>query len=1387
MKEALILSRAPRGPVGWSWRLSGSGFDVVEGRDNSFDLVDEAGEVVLSIPPALVEDSSGQSGIAEPAQTNASMDVRRDGDDWVLTVTPDESWLGDPARVYPVSVDPTVNLPDENVYSYKSDGVVVHNSGAKVGNSRSSGKDTHWRAVLHYNYEQFFGKQILDANLYGVVQLGTTNHAVGTVRWASAFNYNGTGPHLSYFTVGADGWATDDGLASRVAQWVRESNTGAYIMLTGAEIPGAYTYKSMDTVLQVTWVDFPNAGSRTAPSPENGARSSLTPTLAVSSSDPSGTGLDWRFVVGTTSNPDASSVWNSGWINAGSVPVPPSVLAQGTTYYWKAYVRNGYDGLWGTSTVRGSATWSFVTNQLPTVGQGTASPPSPSTVVTLTPTLSGSAVTDPNGDALSYLVRIASGSDASTGVVLTSGWISSPSFAVPAGSLRDGGTYTWTILTKDAYDTSPVPWVGRFTVNQRLAESGPAPVHGVGDVSVNLANGNAGLRFESPSVSTLGGPMGMTFSYNSRTSTPRGLLAQYYDATPPPGQSPVYDFAGREPVLTRIDPQISFDWGTGSPGPAVPVNHFMSRWTGFITVPSGSGGSWRFGVVQDDGARIHVDGTQVLDRWTNQAPGPVHWGSPITLSDTQAYPIRVEAFEGAVTAGVTLWARTPSGQELIVPSSWLSPTQVVLPSGWTASTPLAGDYGAYVSATVDAGAVVLTDATGTAHTYARTSAGGYTPPPGQHGVLALDGQGLVTLTEEDGTVYAFGANGRLASTTPPIDTVSPATPTTTYRPGSGLLDAVTDPVTGRAVRFFYAGDTAPSGLSTNNGTQACLLPGPGLAPAPAGMICRIVYPGATAGTFGASTTVGYDADGRLVRIIDPGNEISDLAYDSEGRLTQIRSALANDWLLSDTAHPDTEASRTVLTYDGSGRVASVTLPAPDGEPTTARPTETFTYGSGTTHVQRTGISGNARTVTYDSALRQLADTTATGLTSTQTWSANDLVQSSTDPAGRKSTTIYDDQDRAWQTFGSAPAACFDAAGFPVSGIPTPDCPTVPAHTTTSYDGGMHGLAASYYPNTTLSGPPKTFTLGIGGTNGDMSANWGSASPTAGIPGGTWSMRATGLLSLPSAGSYALQANVDDRIRVWIDDVLALDAWGVHGTYTGSFAASSSRVRIRLEYANTGGPGSLNLQWKPPGASSFTTIPGSVLSPAYNLVTSTTTSDSAPDAVPAGMPAVSSSQVPTMVTATEYAQPWLGLATATVVDPGGEDLRTTTEYEAPGTNSYLRRTGRWLPAAASTVGAGQYPDAGLGTTYTYYGKTETLAQVTCGVGTDVVQGGQLRSATEPTPASGTAVQTSYVYDSWGASPAPSGQETPTGRARRTTPGDGRRHRPTLRRATSLLGQ
>ena len=66
--------------------------------------------------------------------------------------------------------------------------------------------------------------------------------------------------------------------------------------------------------------------------------------------------------------------------------------------------------------------------------------------------------------------------------------------------------------------------------------------------------------------------------------------------------------------VTRIDPTVDFDWGTGSPAAAIGADTFSVRWTGQVQAPFS--GTYTFYTVSDDGVRLWVNGAagESLDR-----------------------------------------------------------------------------------------------------------------------------------------------------------------------------------------------------------------------------------------------------------------------------------------------------------------------------------------------------------------------------------------------------------------------------------------------------------------------------------------------------------------------------------------------------------------------------------------------------------------------------------------------------------------------------------------------------------------------------------------------------------------------------------------------------
>jgi large repetitive protein len=153
------------------------------------------------------------------------------------------------------------------------------------------------------------------------------------------------------------------------------------------------------------------------------------------------------------------------------------------------------------------------------------------------------------------------------------------------------------------------------------------------------------------------------------------------------------------------------------------------------------------------------------------------------------------------------------------------------------------------------------------------------------------------------------------------------------------------------------------------------------------------------------------------------------------------------------------------------------------------------------------VDGHDRTVIFDSALRLLTDESASGLTSTNTWdpAGTDELFATENPQGQETTTAYDWQDRPTDAYGPAPVACF--SGLPLSPVPTA-CAAPPAHSSTTYDGGLthtsydgnaadtvtgnpNGLNTVYYTGSLPSGAPLAFALGDGGAGGAVTNTWTS--------------------------------------------------------------------------------------------------------------------------------------------------------------------------------------------------------------------------------------------------------------------------------------------------------
>ena len=106
------------------------------------------------------------------------------------------------------------------------------------------------------------------------------------------------------------------------------------------------------------------------------------------------------------------------------------------------------------------------------------------------------------------------------------------------------------------------------------------------------------------------------------------------------------NFEGHAKV--RIDPVISFPFGSAGPMPGFPSDNFSVRWEGMIQIEPG--GRYQFHTSSDDGVRLWVDNTKIIDQWVSQ--GETEHTGTIDLQGRRRFPIKLEYFLVVI---VTQW------------------------------------------------------------------------------------------------------------------------------------------------------------------------------------------------------------------------------------------------------------------------------------------------------------------------------------------------------------------------------------------------------------------------------------------------------------------------------------------------------------------------------------------------------------------------------------------------------------------------------------------------------------------------------------------------------------------------------------------------------------
>ena len=262
------------------------------------------------------------------------------------------------------------------------------------------------------------------------------------------------------------------------------------------------------------------------------------------------------------------------------------------------------------------------------------------------------------------------------------------------------------------------------------------------------------------------------------------------------------------PVVDQCEAAINHDWGTGSPAPGVNADGFSAAWDGSFAFAAGT---YTFSATADDGIRVYVDGTRVIDAWKDQ--GATTYTAAVTLT-AGTHAVRVEYYEdGSLAVAQVGWQATSTGGGVSCPGQFeakyfnnmtLAGSPVVdrceaaINNDWGSGSPAPGvnadgfsaswdgsftfAAGTYTfSATGDDGIRVYVDGVKVIDGWKDQSATTYTAP-----LTLTAGSHAVRVEYYDNTVYAVAKvswQATATGNTPPTPVIDAPSPSVTYAVG----------------------------------------------------------------------------------------------------------------------------------------------------------------------------------------------------------------------------------------------------------------------------------------------------------------------------------------------------------------------------------------------------------------------------------------------------------------------------------------------------------------------------------------------------------------------------------------------------------------------------
>lgn len=1329
LKDYIVINK-PTSKLEYNFKVTGATLTNSKTVPNGIDLQIKNTKLYID-PPILIAKNIGIASNPKITQTAGNGKI---------TLKLDSKWLKSfKTENYPLSIDPGLiwgERPAQTTQfaAFKSDGYTCTyvycdlNTGGVVDNGYKN-----WRGIVHLNFAELSGKNIL--GVYFQTEMSTKpyrwngyydTYSSLKIAWAACNGFNCIDPRFSVHEVKMTSAGTID-MTALIKQVLAAGQISGDFLLFGDE--NAYnTFKAFDTAKSKIVYAYNNE-------PNNNATANFpvqdqvitTETLTLKTNPATDADNDVLEYYFTLAESNGTVLQTQNFSTSTSMTVMDGVLEDGKSYKWSVYVRdvffNANDNKWYpmkqfetpsfTSTFKvdlrmgkdktqtyddngiiavnlnnGNAYTGISSHSMNAMG-GSIGINLEYNSPTLTKNgLIGKYWNNVNFTNEPVYKRVDPAIDFNWSTASpVPGIVNAESFAISwTGYLNvpTSGTYKFIAHHDDSYTI----WIDGVEIKHGDCCNSATysnPVNLVAGqnhrIQINYidfggpATYELSVQYPDGTISKV--PSSMLKTDPVETNNDRGLTGHYFF------DNGTHDFnANKQKFLKRNDAIINFDWGGNSPSSGGPTDNFLAKFEGYVFIPQS--GNYQFITESDDGSRIYLNDNLILDNWGDHGMFEKASGS-IWLEKNTKQRIRVEYYELHSAAGIRLKWNGPAGYG-VIENKYLSPTSSVLSNGWNLTNSASFAYDRLKVRSN--GDIILIDSTDSESLYTYQN-GAYKPPVNEEGWLIKNGDNTYTFTDPSGVVYIFAdidSSGfyKIRELSTPYDDKNPAGLKFEYSQvgASVKLRRIIDRVDeSRFGKVYYQGDSE------------CR------SSVPEGYLCGF---GTTDGNF---TAFSYSDTRQLSTITYPGDAKVTMGINTDGNLVWMRDAATNDILNAGVRSPAGSGTYFGFGYDILGRINSISIPSNSGDYTLSKTIEylsnaTKLHLNGGGNVEPNGFTTYAE---FDNLNRTRKMCGKDNLCTTTEWdSIKDIVYSTSDRLGQKSTTIYDADDRPIESYGPAPSAWFGADRKPLTQYSS-KVPKV----TTEYDSGMYGLAVAYYDikGNSLFGSPKYHQFGL--HSFEPQTLWYHYSQShhkipitkqTGMDGIGLSM--SGKLKVNTTGNQSIVVGFSDAFRLYIDDKLVIDRWTNRNNLNESSyqaeniyleAAKSYRIRVDWGIYNS----SPILDLKLNGNASW----GTTITPAYNLATKTKVFDST---------------IGDIESITNFTDPAYAIVKNTVLDPSNLAYTASSTVESVG-------TGYFRPLTSTTAG-------GSVTSYTYYGKNEQRVNP-CN-GTSASQAGFPKTKTKP---------------------------------------------------------